>query len=90
MRQAQLHTARLEAQLHTQAAHSIEAGASQQSIETGASQQAKQAPPQVAAAESGAVEQGRAGLIVAYHPQSPQVCNLMGLLLCLLQVSELV
>lgn len=73
MRQAQLHTAQLEAQLHTQAAHRTEAGASQQRIEAGPSQQAKQAPPEVAAAESRALEQGRACLIMAYLPQSAQV-----------------
>lgn len=70
LRQAQLHTAQLEAQ---QAAQSIEAGPSQPD---------KQAPPQVAAAEAGALEQGRAGLIMAYHPPSALVRNHMGLHLC--------
>ena len=51
-------------------------------MQASASQQAKQGPPEVAAAESGAVEQGRAGLIMAYDPDSPLVRNLMCLLLC--------
>ena len=70
LRQAQLHTSQLDTELHTQR------------METSASQQAKQAPPDTSVSESGNMEQGRVGFIMASQPHSSLVCNLMCLLLC--------